>query len=203
MPSNIKILIEDIIGKEWNMFTNVRNEGGRASCQDDYETFYIMRASQFEAWDTASLLSYNGDLDDAIKDKRNIVTEKYAYMMEYTANDEWQRIKSSVPEVPERKMRLIKEILDVMLKETAAFFSEYPGFKKNSRPLYRSDDAVFTSIETYTEGELKTYSENTLQAYLKHIKELEGKNDPIVFRIYENTARHYGYDSVDDAHMKL
>ncbi len=42
--------IEKIINIEWDMFQNVHNIGGRASCQDDRRTFYIMRGSQFFCW---------------------------------------------------------------------------------------------------------------------------------------------------------
>ena len=34
-------LINQIISEEYRMFSEVQNIGGRASCQDDYDTFYI------------------------------------------------------------------------------------------------------------------------------------------------------------------
>ena len=203
MPSSIKYIIDDIIEKEWNMFTNVNNEGGRASCQDDYRTFYIMRASQFEAWDTSSLLFYNNDLDAAVSEGRSLPTEKYAYMMASTAPEEYEKIKGVLPEVSDEKEKLISEIISLSLKETEEFFNKYPGFRNSGRPLYKEDDRLFTSIETYTSGELKTYSENTLASYLKHIKELESRGESVVFKIYENTARHYGYEDVASAERSL
>ena len=42
--------IEAVVDIEWIQFQQVHNEGGRASCQDDRETFEIMRKSQFLAW---------------------------------------------------------------------------------------------------------------------------------------------------------
>ena len=39
-------LLNDIIGSEWNMFQEVSNIGGKALCQEDLETFRIMRFSQ-------------------------------------------------------------------------------------------------------------------------------------------------------------
>ena len=203
MPPDIKHLIDDIIEKEWNMFTNVNNKGGRASCQDDHKTFYIMRASQFEAWDTSSLLSYNDDLDTAISEGRSLPTEKYAYMMEYTAPEEYERIRGILPGISEEKEFLISEILRLSLKETEEFFEKYPGFKNSGRPLYRKDDHIFTSVETYMRGELKTYSENTLTSYLKHIKDLESRGESIVCSIYENTAHHYGYEDAAAAERSL
>ena len=35
--------IEKLIQMEWEDFQKVNNEGGRASCQDDPETFFISR----------------------------------------------------------------------------------------------------------------------------------------------------------------
>ena len=42
-------LINRIIELEWDMFDKVTNTGGRAACQDDEWTFYVMRFSQFSA----------------------------------------------------------------------------------------------------------------------------------------------------------
>ena len=44
-------LEKQIIEKEWLMFQKVQDVNGRASCQDDWTTFLIMRISQFEGWD--------------------------------------------------------------------------------------------------------------------------------------------------------
>ena len=55
-------IAEDILNREWNLFQQVQNVGGRASCQEDERTFRIMRAAQFEAWNEAMLASYRQDL---------------------------------------------------------------------------------------------------------------------------------------------
>ena len=83
-------LIQQILALEWPMFQQVRNRHGRAACQDDERTFTIMRLSQFAAWDEATLTSYYQDLLATKKDGRNIMTEKYGYMMAWTHADEFQ-----------------------------------------------------------------------------------------------------------------
>ena len=74
-------LVSKIIEREWDMFQNVSNIGGKASCQQDYQTFEIMRYSQAMSWSEATLKSYLTDLQNARKNKRNLLTEKYARMM--------------------------------------------------------------------------------------------------------------------------
>ena len=51
-----KAKIEEIIKIEWQMFQNVDNLGGRADCQDDFETFYIMRRSQYDNWSESTVI---------------------------------------------------------------------------------------------------------------------------------------------------
>ena len=77
-------LIDEVIKREWKQFQYVQNEGGRASCQDDHETFVIMRKSQFMNWTQELLESYRQDLIEAEAAHWNLLTEKYARMMEST-----------------------------------------------------------------------------------------------------------------------
>ena len=66
------------------MMDKVQNCGGRAHCQDDWETFRLMRTSQMRAWNQPMLDSYLDDLRSAQTEGRNLLCEKYAYMMERT-----------------------------------------------------------------------------------------------------------------------
>lgn len=43
-------LIGKIVDEEWAQFQLVNNQGGRASCQDNWRQFSIMRGSQFSVW---------------------------------------------------------------------------------------------------------------------------------------------------------
>ena len=40
-------IIEEIIQREWDFFQHVQHIDGRASCQDDFETFEKQRTAQF------------------------------------------------------------------------------------------------------------------------------------------------------------
>ena len=110
--SDMEDLIKNLLDREWEMFTNVSNEGGRAACQDDRDTFDIMRKSQFSIWNRECLLSYLNDLEQARRSGRNLMTEKYGFMMADTAPNEFERIKNLLPEVTEEKERLSEELTE-------------------------------------------------------------------------------------------
>ncbi|NLO98048.1 MAG: DUF4125 family protein, partial [Peptococcaceae bacterium] len=55
-------LIDKIIAVEWKMFHSVPNVGGPAACQNDPQTFDIMRRSQALSWSEKTLASYLQDL---------------------------------------------------------------------------------------------------------------------------------------------
>ena len=89
-------LMSEIIKLEWEMFSHVSNVGGPASCQMRPDTFKIMRKSQAATWSDELLASYLEDLKAATRDGRNIMTEKYARMMESTFPEEYRKLAASL-----------------------------------------------------------------------------------------------------------
>ena len=72
-----KTLVDAVVSAEWEMFSNVQNVGGKASCQMDPKTFRIMRSSQMDNWDDELLSSYLEDLlNKAVEKAREIIEEK-------------------------------------------------------------------------------------------------------------------------------
>ena len=69
--------VEKILQLEWNMFQKVENIGGRASCQEDFETFYIMRRSQYENWTDEMLDVWTNYVLECDSVGRNLLSEKY------------------------------------------------------------------------------------------------------------------------------
>lgn len=197
-------LTEEIIDIEWAMFSRVQNEGGRASCQEDPETFRIMRASQFDAWDVHTLQSYLADLHAAQAAGRNLLTEKYAYMMRDSHPAEFEKIRDRLPPVPEDKQELIEDIVRRHIAWKASFNGEYPLLAGVGRPTLSQQDASgFTSSETYLRGELTTYSTETLLSYNRYLDRLEAEGQNIVRMITLNTVRAYGYRDLDHAEQVL
>lgn len=156
-------LMSEIIKLEWDMFSHVSNVGGPASCQMRPDTFKIMRKSQAATWSDELLASYLEDLKTATREGRNIMTEKYARMMESTFPEEYRKLAASLPPVDKETLQKIEEIVAINVGWKAELFDRYPRLSGKGRPLRTSEDsAMETSFETYLRGELKTYSARTI-----------------------------------------
>ncbi|WP_198306542.1 DUF4125 family protein [Dehalobacterium formicoaceticum] len=199
-----KELIKQIVAMEWTMFQNVSNQGGRASCQDDPKTFEIMRSSQWVTWPEEALASYLEDLKIAFQDGRNLVTEKYARMMQSTAPLEFAQFQDQLPPLNQEMIRLIDDIVTIHLFWEEELMTIYPYLCQRGRPVYTSEDTPYaTSIETYLRGELGTYSQKTLNLYYQHIlkEKAEGINGSK--RLLENTVKRYGFSSLEEANENV
>ena len=201
MTKNEKI--EAIIAAEFRMFGRVHNREGRADCQDDFTTFHIMRSAQFRAWDEASVDAYARDVQKAEQTGRNLPMLKYAYMMESTVPEEFEEIKDRLPAVSDEKKALIGQILPVMMRQTDAFMEKYPYFLAATRPVRADSPSGYASVRTYLDGELKTYSEETLRCYRDYLLSEDAEGRSVVEKIYENTAAEYGYESIAAAESSI
>ncbi len=198
-------LMNQLIELEWEAFDKVRNQGGRASCQDDYDTFLIMRKSQYLEWNEELLQSFLTDLQNANLVGWNLIAEKYARMMESTEPEQYKVVADTLPIITEDKQKVIDGIVDIQVAWMEQFADEYPRAAGNARNIHSYDDNDYgTSYETYLRGELSTYSDNTLQLYGAMIVSLlkEGKN--LAKLIMANTVKMYGYDSLEalEVHLK-
>lgn len=192
-----ELLVENIIAMEWEAFDKVENEGGRADCQDDYDTFYIMRKSQYLTWNVPLLQSFLTDLRKAKEKNWNLISEKYARMMESTCKEEYEKLKDKLPFVSEEKKAVVEQIVLIQVGFMESFAKEFPLVAQNARVIHTSEDTFFrTSYETYLRGELLTYSFDTLRLYGQFIVSLARENKNLAKMIMENTAHMYGYEEL-------
>lgn len=187
-------VVNDIIDREWKMFQNTQNIGGRAACQDQFDTFYANRYAQHSIWEAETLESYRNDLIAAEMAGRNLVTEKYAYMMEFTDPAYYNaNLRDRLPVLSDQKAQLIAEIVSLQLLGYEAYAKAYPALAAGGRPEAQSMGD--TSIRDYSVGEYKTYSEHTLGLLLHDVKKM---GNPVM-EIQKNLVSFYGFDSLDAA----
>lgn len=196
-------MIEEIIKREWSFFQKVQNIGGRASCQDDFETFYLQRKSQFEVFYDEVNASYLQDLKDDETLGRNPLMEKYAYMMESTDPDYFLKIQDQLPSLSLQQRQLIDYICQIEVEMREEFNQLYPHLSSLARHTHSQEDQEDdTSFETYLRGELSTYSHQTLYLYGTMILDMLKKQENLILMIMEKTVEAYGYTSLEDAEEK-
>lgn len=124
--------------------------------------------------------------------------------MESTAPEYYQKIAHRLPPVTAEKNELIENISRICLKWAEQFRQEYPLLSSQGRPVRASEeDARDTSFQTYTKGELATFSENTLKLYYLYVNQLLAENKNLTQMVMENTVREYGYKSLDEAERRI
>lgn len=197
-------IVEKIVELEWKQFDKVKNEGGRADCQDNWGTFSIMRKSQYLAWTEELLESFYQDLLAAESRGWNLIMEKYARMMESTCPQKYKEFEKDLPEISEERIAIQEEIIKIQVAWMEEFAGKYPKMAGNARSIRTGEDTAYnTSYETYLRGEISTYSEKTFLLYGRFITELMRGNRNLAYEIMENTAKLYGYSSVEDAERKI
>jgi len=197
-------LVENIVRMEWAAFDKVQNEGGRASCQDNWGTFSIMRKSQYRCFSEEMLVQFSTDFALSQKSGWNPITEKYGRMEESTAPEKWNEIRDQFPYVSDEKKSIIEGIVKIQVGWMEEFASKYPNMAGNARSIHTSEDNEYnTSFETYLRGEISTYSDSMLSLYGAFIVEIARRGGNLSRDTMEQTALLYGYESLDKAEEKL
>ena len=196
-------LIFDIAQTEWELFQQVYNTGGRASCQDDPDTFFKMRMSQWMVYSDEVLYSYLEDCRQAAAEGRNMVFEKYGRMMESTFPEEYEEIKGHLPDVSD-KTDIVEKIVKINLEWDADMLREYPNLRGRGRVLTTAEDGIMagSSMESYLRGELLTYYMHTLELICRETMEAYEKGESLLKQTIANETLFYGYSSLEEAEAR-
>lgn len=194
-------LIFDIAAAEWEMFQKVENTGGRASCQNDPDTFFKMRMSQWMVYSDEILESYLQDCREAMDKGWNLIFEKYARMMETVYQEEYERLLPWIPAVSENKKQMVEELLRQHLEWDVWMLQNYPNIRKNGRVMTTDQDSRIegSSSESYLRAELLTYSEKTVALIHAYCCQAYEAGENLLKQIIENETRFYGYESLEAA----
>lgn len=197
--------IFDISKMEWEMFQHVNHTDGRASCQDDPDTFFRMRMSQWMVYSETLLQSYSADCEQAIADEKNLIFEKYARMMETTYPEEYEKLKMYLPAITTEEKEMIEQIVKIHLEWDREVNTRFPKVRGRGRTLTTAEDTVMTgsSMESYLRAEAKTYSWKTLQLLYQETEAAYKRGDNLLQQIIANETAFYGYESLEAAESKM
>ncbi len=197
-------LVDHIVRAEFSAFDKVKNEGGRADCQDNWGTFEIMRKSQYNTWNRDMLIRYASDFDSALAKGRNMIEEKYARMEESTAPEEWERLRDSFPVIDSETKAIIEAIVAIQVGWMEEFASRYPKLASGARRIHTREDTPYdTSYETYLRGEISTYSPQMLSLYGAFIADTASRGENLAQLTMEQSVKLYGYEGLDNAEEAL
>jgi len=193
-------VMREVLDLEWEMFHSVQGIDGPSACQQDRKTFEIMRSSQLKGWNDEVVASYRDDLRQAKGQGRNLMAEKYGRMMECTSPCEYRRIAPGLPALDPEAVPLIERILDMSVRWMEEVAAKYPHVGAQGRPVRNSGDTPYSpSFETYTRGELATYSVRTLHLLEKHYLQMAAQGENPAEVILRHTVEEYGYASLERA----
>ena len=191
--------IDQLVALEWQAFDKVQNEEGRASCQDDHTTFFIMRKSQYRTWTVPMLMSFTQDFKEANANHWNLITEKYGRMMQSTAPQRYQALAPLLKERTAKQLEIVEAIIKIQIPWMEELVKAYPKLAQQTRLIHTYEDQPYdTSYETYLRGELLTYSEPTLLLYANFVVSLAKNNENLAEKTMMETAKLYGYSSLEE-----
>ena len=168
-------IIDSIINIELEMFLDVktREEDGNAQCQQEPDTFKIMRWMSHSVLSEGTLKSYLEDLIAAKIADRNLMTEKYALM------------ENLIPHPEENQ--IIAKIAEIELDWMNELRPKYPNLLQENSSTFKN----------YLICEYETYSDETIDCLMKDINSAIDKKLNLTELRYKNLFKRLGYKSLE------
>lgn len=170
-------VLDKIVAYEWDMLQKTNSRQKHLECRNNKYTFHLMRKSQWAIYPLDIQAKYLRDIHLALQDGRNLMVEKYAYMMQDFVAEEFEAIKDRLPSISPKKEELVKAILEqhfIWHDEAKRLLPKTMERGRCSCQTISNEVSIFV----YLKGELYTYSEDTLEGILNYNQSLvaQGKN---------------------------
>lgn len=181
-------LLEAILDLEWEMFVCVRSDRN-APCQSAPDNFRTIRGSLFEMWTDAMLVSYLDDLQRALAQGRNLLTEKYARMDNLIA--------------PLNTNPLIDAIVSIEDKWQSELQRCYPALYRRCCRGRNPSAEDGSNFSVYLRCELETYGNRTLELYHQNVKSMDDQKQNLAIDALRQLVRKSGYQDLEQAEAHL
>ena len=143
---------------------------------------------------------YIADLIEAEAAHWNLLTEKYARMMESTAPERYAELADMLPKRSKERIQMQEEMIARQIRWEEDFAAKFPGVASTGRVIHTSEDTPWdTSIETYARGEISTYSDRTVGLLKKLYDQMAIDQENLSEKTLRNMTALYGYESLEEA----
>ena len=170
-------MLRNIVDAEWRMFRAVR-ASEPAACQEEQETFRMMRWMSHCVLPDAVLELLLAHLEESAREGRNLMTEKYA------------RMEGQIP--PLKTTPLIGEIVAAERAWLLALQRRYP----------LTFPGTGERFETYLSCELETYSDPLLEACHRYVTAALETGRNLVEERYTALFKRLGCASIEAREQK-
>lgn len=177
-------VIDKIAAYEWDMLLKTRSNQKHLECKNNKYMFLLMRRSQWNIYPLDIQAAYLRDIHGALKEHRNLMIEKYGYMMEDTQPEAYERIKHELPPKTPEKIALVTELISYH----KTWYDEAKNLLPTTVTFGRSvsaDGTNDTSIDTYLKGEFFTYSVDTLKRLTEFARAKQRENVNLIVETYK------------------
>ena len=192
--------VQELLDLEWRLFDAAPQAGQRPARPEDREQFCIIRSAQLSIWPPELRESWRQDLLNAQAEGRNLINEKYIYMLERVNQKQCDKVNSDLPATNIEKLWLVDWICTAEVAWQETLVQKYPHLTQNSRAIHTSADTrENVSFETFLRGELMCCSVNTLRLYARQVEKAQKAGRNLCETMLENTVRQLGYESLEAA----
>ena len=192
--------VQELLDLEWRLFDAAPQAGQRPARPEDREQFCIIRSAQLSIWPPELRESWRRDLLNAQAEGRNLINEKYIYMLERVNQKQCDKVNSDLPATNIEKLWLVDWICTAEVAWQETLVQKYPHLTQNSRAIHTSADTrENVSFETFLRGELMCCSVNTLRLYARQVEKAQKAGRNLCETMLENTVRQLGYESLEAA----
>lgn len=179
--------LRELVQLEWIHFDAVQGLNGRAACQDDATGFFIYRVAQYLSFPHELIMLVHDDVVAADAAGRNVISEKYARMMEKTDPAAFERDWAGRLEAPSPVKRCVMEAVEhVLYRMLDAAASELPETAQHVRGTI-SRPQLISSID-YFMCEIQSYSLRTLRILRDGLRRQLGEHVNPIYGAYVNAV---------------
>lgn len=182
-------IINRIVEYEWEMFQRLTTTQRNLACRNNKYMFLLMRSSQWKVYPLSVQASYLNDIHQALLENRNLLFERYAYMMTLTGYLIEDKVTKIIPIIEKEKEDLVDKIIKHHKFWYESVANKLPIATSAGRPIVYGGVGEI-DVFTYLKGELFTYSVNTLINILEAEKMMMSQNKNLVIEIYKNYTKY-------------